>query len=65
MEFPSVAAIVEELTPDVTYAIVPLVAFILLLLWRLYRFTITPVLFPHDPKEYPYWIPIIGKSDIS
>lgn len=28
-----------------------------LLLWRLWRFTVAPVLWPHDPKELPYWVP--------
>lgn len=28
-----------------------------LVLWRLWRFTITPALYPDDPKELPYWIP--------
>ncbi|KAL8862408.1 MAG: hypothetical protein Q9178_001417 [Gyalolechia marmorata] len=32
----------------------------LLLSWRLWRFTITPWLHPDDPKELPYWIPILG-----
>lgn len=27
------------------------------LLWRLWRFTILPMLYPDDPKELPYWIP--------
>ncbi|KAK4197159.1 Abscisic acid 8'-hydroxylase 4 [Triangularia verruculosa] len=31
-----------------------------LLLWRLYTFTIRPWLRPSDPKEYPYWIPVVG-----
>ncbi|PQE22380.1 cytochrome P450 protein [Rutstroemia sp. NJR-2017a WRK4] len=29
----------------------------LLLLWRIYRFTITPWLYPQNPRELPYWIP--------
>lgn len=28
-----------------------------LLTWRLWRFTITPLLYPGNPKELPYWIP--------
>lgn len=32
-----------------------------LLLWRLWRFTIRPLLNPHQPRELPYWIPMIGK----
>ncbi|KAI0015223.1 putative cytochrome p450 [Xylariomycetidae sp. FL0641] len=30
------------------------------LAWRVWRFTITPLLFPGSPKELPYWIPIVG-----
>ncbi|PSN65480.1 cytochrome P450 [Corynespora cassiicola Philippines] len=37
-----------------------LAAFAALLLWRLYRFTIVPIAFPNDPKEYPYWVPVAG-----
>ncbi|KAL9102989.1 MAG: hypothetical protein Q9187_009061, partial [Circinaria calcarea] len=29
-------------------------------LWRLWKFTIVPILFPNDPKELPYWVPILG-----
>ncbi|KAF7876406.1 hypothetical protein EAF04_001498 [Stromatinia cepivora] len=38
----------------------PTIAILLLLIWRLYRFTISPIIYPRDPKEYPYWIPVIG-----
>ena len=31
-----------------------------LLLWRLIRFSIIPFCRPHDPREYPYWVPGIG-----
>ncbi|KAI1159807.1 putative cytochrome P450 oxidoreductase [Nemania serpens] len=33
---------------------------VLLLAWRVWRFTITPMFYPNDPKELPYWIPIPG-----
>ena len=39
----------------VIYAVI--VALLMLLLWRLWRFSIVPVLYPHDPKDLPYWIP--------
>lgn len=26
-------------------------------LWRLWKFTILPRVYPDDPKELPYWIP--------
>jgi hypothetical protein len=28
-----------------------------LVLWRIWRFTILPSYHPNDPKELPYWIP--------
>ncbi|KAK9423449.1 putative Cytochrome P450 [Seiridium unicorne] len=31
-----------------------------LLVWRLWRFTITPRMKPSEPKELPYWIPYLG-----
>ncbi|CAD6574398.1 MAG: hypothetical protein ASARMPRED_006688 [Alectoria sarmentosa] len=33
-----------------------------LLMWRLWSFTIRPYLKPEDPKELPYWIPILGHA---
>lgn len=30
---------------------------VLLILWRIYRFNIVPLLRPDEPKELPYWIP--------
>ncbi len=30
---------------------------VLLLSWRIWRFTILPILRPDDPKELPYWVP--------
>ncbi|KAK0616095.1 putative cytochrome p450 [Bombardia bombarda] len=32
------------------------------MLWRFWRFTVTPILYPDDPKELPYWIPCHGFS---
>jgi hypothetical protein len=28
-----------------------------LLVWRFWRFTLSPKIYPNDPKELPYWIP--------
>jgi hypothetical protein len=28
-----------------------------LILWRLWRFTVSPFLHPERPKEFPYWVP--------
>jgi heme A synthase len=28
-----------------------------LILWRLWRFTVSPFLHPEWPKEFPYWVP--------
>lgn len=30
---------------------------LVLLSWRLWRFTILPLLRPNEPRELPYWIP--------
>jgi len=30
--------------------------------WRTLRFTIKPLLYPHDPQELPYWIPFFGHA---
>lgn len=40
----------------------PATAGLLLVGWRLYRFTLSSILYPRDPKEYPYWVPVIGVS---
>jgi hypothetical protein len=31
-----------------------------LLLWRALKFHVLPLLHKDDPKEYPYWIPVVG-----
>ncbi|GFF33514.1 25-hydroxycholesterol 7-alpha-hydroxylase [Aspergillus udagawae] len=31
-----------------------------LVLWRIWRFTVLPSYYPNDPKELPYWIPFLG-----
>ena len=33
-----------------------------LLSWRLWRFSISPLLYPEEPQEVPYWIPFIGHA---
>lgn len=38
-------------------ALVPLSLLLCLLVWRLWRFTVLPMLHPNDPKELPYWMP--------
>lgn len=30
--------------------------------WRIYRFTLSPILHPNSPKEFPYTLPIIGHA---
>ncbi|KAI0859747.1 cytochrome P450 [Xylaria cubensis] len=37
-----------------------LALFVTILLWRLWRFTISPLLYPDDPRELPYWVPFLG-----
>ena len=34
-----------------------LVPCIFLLVWRLWAFTVHPMLRPREPRELPYWIP--------
>ncbi|KAH8654972.1 cytochrome P450 [Tricladium varicosporioides] len=34
----------------------------LLLLWRSWRFTISPIFYPHAAKELPYWTPFLGHA---
>lgn len=31
-----------------------------LLLWRFWSFTICPLLYPDEPKDIPYWTPVLG-----
>lgn len=33
-----------------------------LLVWRIWRFTISPLLHPEEPQEVPYWIPFLGHA---
>jgi hypothetical protein len=33
-----------------------------LLIWRLWRFTLYPLLHPSEPKELPYWVPYLGHA---
>jgi hypothetical protein len=41
---------------------VPVIGLLILATWRFYTFTFLPWVYPKDPKEYPYWIPVIGKK---
>ncbi|TVY19957.1 Prostacyclin synthase [Lachnellula arida] len=34
----------------------------LLVVWRIWKFSIIPFLYPNDPKELPCWIPFLGHS---
>ncbi|PWY94542.1 putative cytochrome P450 [Aspergillus sclerotioniger CBS 115572] len=36
-----------------------------LVTWRLWRFTISPALYPEDPREVPYWIPCMPSFQIA
>ena len=33
---------------------------VLLLVWRLWRFTVAQMLWSKEPKVLPYWMPVIG-----
>jgi hypothetical protein len=42
------------------YAFVPLALF--LVAFRIWKFTIRPLLHPDEPKELPYWVPYFGHT---
>ncbi|KAL4918995.1 cytochrome P450 [Aspergillus aurantiobrunneus] len=46
-------------------SMIPGCAVLCILAWRLWRFTIRPLLHPDEPKEVPYWIPCIKQFDHS
>lgn len=48
-----------DLFPYLTTSVwmVPVLAVLALLVWRLWTFTIAPLLYPDSPKIYPYWVP--------
>jgi hypothetical protein len=57
------ATILWSVIPHLGFTtLVPLFLFALLLLWRLWRFTILPSYHPEEPKELPYWIPGLGHA---
>lgn len=44
---------------------VPSIFFVVILTWitwRFWKFTLKPALYPDDPKEYPYFIPVLGQA---
>jgi hypothetical protein len=43
--------------------VICLFVFLLLLVWRIWTFTIRPYFHPEDPRELPYWIP--SKSSLT
>ncbi|UNI23244.1 hypothetical protein JDV02_009077 [Purpureocillium takamizusanense] len=54
-------AVVDLFTRETAIVIVPLLGLaVALLCWRLWRFTIMPLMNPTAPKELPYWIPFFG-----
>ncbi|KAK5997452.1 Cytochrome P450 monooxygenase calL-like protein [Cladobotryum mycophilum] len=54
----SVQAALELSTREILFNFLPLLAFgTALLCWRLWRFTIVPLMNPLAPEELPYWIP--------
>ena len=42
---------------QISLAAVAIASATVLVSWRLWAFTIVPALYPHEPKEVPYWIP--------
>ncbi|KAI1657937.1 cytochrome P450 [Daldinia decipiens] len=59
MESSYVEAVMIAVAKDARFAILGITVF-LFISWRLFTFTIVPLLHPNDPKEYPYWIPVVG-----
>ncbi|KAK0739912.1 hypothetical protein B0T21DRAFT_363587 [Apiosordaria backusii] len=39
-----------------------LLLFVAWITWRVWRFTLSPLTRPHDPKELPYTIPFVGHA---
>lgn len=36
-------------------------AIVVLISWRIWKFTLVPNIWPNDPKVLPYWVPFVGK----
>ncbi|TAQ84949.1 hypothetical protein B7494_g6729 [Chlorociboria aeruginascens] len=67
MSSPSLDSSVEGLFPpllhrDQQYALIRVAELLLLglAIWRFWRFTLSPIIHPDNPKELPYWIPFFG-----
>jgi hypothetical protein len=37
-----------------------LITVISLFTWRIWRFTMRPLMVPHEPREVPYWVPCMS-----
>lgn len=48
-----------------TFLRIALFCVISLVVWRIYRFTIVPILHPDEPRELPYWAPRMSMSRYS
>ncbi len=57
MIFNAVQLLVERLLSYSTTLSISLALLAVLLLWRIWTFTILPILHPDEPKELPYWTP--------
>jgi hypothetical protein len=42
---------------DYSVIIIPFSLALIYMIWRLWKFTLKPLLRPDEPKELPYWIP--------
>ena len=48
----------HPLSPKLSVSLLAVAASsLLLVIWRLWTFTILPKLYPKNPREIPYWIP--------
>ncbi|KAJ4291703.1 hypothetical protein N0V90_009598 [Kalmusia sp. IMI 367209] len=67
MSFPSIAMSTFDslfVRPSVNIGYLTLVRtaaclLLALIIWRVWRFTVSPYLHPERPKEFPYWIPFV------
>ena len=43
----------------------PTIACCIILIWRLWRFSLAPTHIPNDPEQLPYWIPCTSISSLT
>ncbi|RWA06506.1 hypothetical protein EKO27_g8601 [Xylaria grammica] len=60
--FIAATALAHNTAVSLNFVLVRVVLYVLLALisWRTWKFTVSPLLYPDLPKEYPYWLPFMG-----